>query len=287
MLSRSLSFAKLWSWQYQLSPWALPLRAAVGLRPQMQSRRLSGDPEGRIAASPLSILSIAGGNVFVKKSGSSEWTAGKVGMALDPGDSVKTDATGTATVTFFEGSTVELSGTTEVSLTELDVAERTATSIRLKQEVGRTMSRVKKLVDPASRYEIETRAAIAAVRGSTMLVEVAPDGTTTVGNVEGAISVFAQGVEIKIPPGQQSVTQPGTPPGQPEALTIAPTPVGPATTSATDISPLVTTPPASVPRIAVEKTGRPADGIPGGHRRLHVQRQQRGQCAFVKRFGPG
>jgi hypothetical protein len=212
-----------------------------------------GDPLGRIAASPLSILSIAGGNVFVKRSGTSDWTAGKVGMALDPGDSVKTDATGVATVTFFEGSTVELSGTTEVSLTELAVAERTATSIRLKQEIGRTMSRVKKLVDPASRYEIETAAAIAAVRGSMMLVEVTLDGTTTVGNVEGTISVFARGVEIRIPPGQQSVTHPGMPPGQPEALTISPTPVGPATTSATTPPQLVTTPPASVARIAVEK----------------------------------
>ncbi len=213
----------------------------------------AGDPEGTIAASPRSILSIAGGNVFVRKSGSGEWTAGKVGMTLDPGDSVRTDATGTATVTFFEGSTVELSGTTEVSLSELNVAEGTATSIRLKQEVGRTMSRVKKLVDPASRYEIETKAAIAAVRGSTMLVEVALDGTTTVGNVEGAISVIAQGVEVKIPPGQQSVTRPGSPPGQPEAMTIAPTPVATATTAATTSPPVVTTPPAGVPGIAVEK----------------------------------
>jgi hypothetical protein len=125
--------------------------------------------------------------------GSSAWL-------LTTGGSVQTDTTGVATVIFFEGSTVELSGTTEVSLTELAVAERTATSIGLKQEVGRTISRVKRLVDPASRNEEETTAAIAAVRGSTMLVAVPLDGTTTVGNVEGTISVFAQGVETIIPP---------------------------------------------------------------------------------------
>jgi hypothetical protein len=70
-------------------------------------------------------------------------------------------------------------------------------------------------MDSASRYEIETPVAVAGVRGSQMKVTVAQDGTTDVQNVEGKISVTAQGVEVVIPVGNTSTVQPGKPPSAP------------------------------------------------------------------------
>ena len=148
-----------------------------------------------------------------------------MGMTLKPGDSIRADNGSRAVVTFFEGSTIELVAGTQIELTALDMAgDSGPTSILLKQKVGETVSRVVKLADPASRYEIETPAAVAGVRGSTMRVNVAEDGVTTVGNEGGQISVIAQGVEVKIPVGMRSSVSPGQPPGTPQPITTPSTP---------------------------------------------------------------
>jgi hypothetical protein len=117
-------------------------------------------------------------------------------------------------VTFFDGSTLELKSDTQVEIQEL--IQGKTTSIRLQQVIGETISRVKKLVDPASRYEIETPAAVAGARGTIMLVTVAENGMTIVGNEEGLISVTAQGKEVLISEGEHSTILPGQPPLEPE-----------------------------------------------------------------------
>jgi hypothetical protein len=105
------------------------------------------------------------------KPGEKEWSRGEAGTTLGVDYKIKTAANGHATLTFFEGSIIELEGNTEIGLAELGMAG-TSSTIKLKQTIGETISRVKKLADPASRYEIETPAAVAAVRGTTMYVSV-------------------------------------------------------------------------------------------------------------------
>jgi hypothetical protein len=137
---------------------------------------------------------------------------------LEPGDYIKTTEDSWALITFFEGSTIELEGSTEIKTSDLATEVETgSTTILLEQEMGKTMSRVKKLVDPASRYEIETSTAAPTVRGTIMLVDVATDGTTTVGNGEGSIWVVSQGVEVTIPENTQTTVVFGEPPSPPES----------------------------------------------------------------------
>ena len=169
------------------------------------------------------ILTTMSGNVTVLKPDTGTWLEGQVGMTLSIDYTVKTDTVGRATITFPEGSTVELEGSTEIRVANLSISTGTpATTISLRQEIGKTTSRVKKLIDPASRYEIETPAAVALVRGSVMFVDVVQDGNTTVGNEEGNISVVAQGVEVLIPEGQHSSVTTGQPPSPPEPGTTKP-----------------------------------------------------------------
>jgi hypothetical protein len=160
---------------------------------------------------PGSLISAVEGDVQIRRAGTTDWTKAELRVTLSGMDVVKTGADSSGSITFFDGSVIDLNPDTQVEIREL-VRGKT-TSIRLKQEIGETLSRVKKLVDPASRYEIETPVAIAAVRGSQMRVTVGPDGTTTVQNVEGKISVTAQGVEVTIPEGGASTIKPGEPPG--------------------------------------------------------------------------
>ena len=169
------------------------------------------------AFSPLTVLSIVGGNVLIQKPGSSNWSAGKEGTTLQAGDKIKTDADATATVTFFDGSTIALNGGTEISLdTLLNKTSTTPKTVKIGQIIGETSSNITKLVDPASRYEIDTQSGVAAVRGSKMAVLVSTDGTTSVYNVEGTISFTAQGQEVMIPVGSVSTAKPGQVPSTPQ-----------------------------------------------------------------------
>jgi hypothetical protein len=169
------------------------------------------------ANTPLTVLSITGDNVLVQKAGSNTWITGKAGMSLEAGEKIKTDTGATASVTFFDGSVIELNNSTEISLDELLAKSSTSPkTIKIGQKIGETSSTIVKLVDPASRYEVDTQAGVAAVGGSKMVVTVAGDGTTEVYNVEGSISFTAQGQQVNIPAGSVSSAKPGEIPGAPQ-----------------------------------------------------------------------
>jgi hypothetical protein len=166
---------------------------------------------------PLAVLTVSEGNVLVTKTGSASPVAGSAGMDLKPGDTIITGAAAKAAVTFFEGSVIELKPDTQVEISSLITAgESSSTTISLKQQVGKTISTVKKLADPKSRYDVITPAAVAGVRGSTMYVSVAQGGRTIVGNIEGLISATAQGVEVQVPVNSHVTVVPGNPPEQPQ-----------------------------------------------------------------------
>lgn len=160
------------------------------------------------------IMSIQNGPVYIQKSGEEKWRAGQEGMEIKTGDRVKTDPGSRATVVFFEGSTIELEGETEITMTEISGAQNTSTTIKLKQEIGTTINRVKKLADTASGYEIETPAAVAGVRGTTFKVSVLADGTTIVSNIEGSVFVTAQGKTIILEENTETTVKPGQTPGE-------------------------------------------------------------------------
>jgi len=163
--------------------------------------------------SVLTILSITEGDVSVMKAGTGSWIEAQVGTSLEVGDSIKTGDNSSAEITFFDGSTIELEAGTEIEITSLDTsAETGSTTITLEQMIGNTISRVTKILDPASRYEVETPTGVVAVRGSAMQVYVIEDGTTWAINLEGDIRAVAQSVELPIPEGRQCIIRPGEPP---------------------------------------------------------------------------
>ena len=169
------------------------------------------------AFTPLTVLSIVGGNVLVEKPGTNNWNNGQEGMTLEADDKIKTDVGASASITFFDGSTIDLDGSTEISLDELLSKSSTSPkTIKIGQTIGETSSSIVKAVDPASRYEVDTPAGVAAVGGSKMVVTVATDGTTQVYNVEGIVSFMAQGQEVMIPVGSVSLAKPGEVPNTPQ-----------------------------------------------------------------------
>jgi hypothetical protein len=160
----------------------------------------------------LTMFSITGGNVSVMKAGTATWIGAQAGMSLGPGDTIKTGDNSTAEITFVDGTTIELQAGTEIEVDSLACADTGPITLVLKQTIGGIIFRVTKVIDPASRYEVETPTGVAGVRGSAMQVYVSEDGTTWITNLEGDIWAVAQGVEVQIPQGQQCIIRPGQPP---------------------------------------------------------------------------
>ncbi len=228
------------------------------------------NPAGQLASIPTTVLSIVGGDVFLMRPGSNQWVKAEEGISLDVDYKLKTEINGEATISFFDGSSIELKGETQVTLRDLGFDETSSkVNIRLRQELGQTISRVKKLADPESRYEIETPAAVAAGRGTTMFVQVAQDGTTFVGNIEGLVSVVAQGIEVKVTQGSHVVVMPGHTAGPVEPGTT-PSPVVTSTYSLPTQNPtpssgsgLTSVPPSQTAKIAIEKNADRQTAYPG------------------------
>ncbi len=161
---------------------------------------------GEECPSTLTILSITEGDVSVMKEGTGDWTEAEAEMELEIGDAIKTGDDSGAEITFFDGSTMELEAGTEIEIISLDFACDTGvTTLTLEQTIGTTISRVTKILDPASSYEVETPTGVAGVRGSTLIVTVGGNGTTLITNEEGNIYAIGQGVELQIPEGRTGV----------------------------------------------------------------------------------
>ena len=163
-----------------------------------------------------SILSSLEGDVLVMKAGSGNWDAAQIGQQLYEDDILKIGEASKATVTFFDGSTIELEAGTQLEIKTLEPADgKNVNTISLEQEIGRSISRVTKLVDPASNYEIGTPSGVAAVRGTTMVVDVDEQGISRIVSEEGLVFVTAQGSEVLLSQGMQSIILPGKPPSEP------------------------------------------------------------------------
>ncbi|MFC2063065.1 hypothetical protein ACFLS8_03895 [Chloroflexota bacterium] len=165
------------------------------------------------SATQLTMLSITQGTVLLMKEGTDTWIEAQVGMSLEPSDRIKTGDDSNALITFFEGNTIELLPGTQIEINSLDFVEATGSfAITLQQEIGKTVSRITRLTDTASSYNVVTTAGVAAVLGSAMLVEVNINGVTWVSNLHGGISASAQGVGLQIPEGMTGKIIPGEPP---------------------------------------------------------------------------
>jgi hypothetical protein len=140
------------------------------------------------------------------------------GMTLEVGTRVITSQDSKALLTFFDGSTLIIEPGTDIEIEELAVSGEQSISIVLKQWMGKTWSRVVKMTDSGSHYEIQTPSAVAVVRGTYFSTEVDEDGETQVHTREGLVSVFGLGEnedEVFVSPGRQTTVVLGAPPCRP------------------------------------------------------------------------
>lgn len=136
------------------------------------------------------------GKVFFLKAGGTTWGQVSKGLALGPGDQVRTASGSRATLLFDDGSRVELGP--NASFTLQDTSPQ---SISLKLGLGKLRAWVTKAL--ARRFEVRTPTAVCSVRGTDFDVNVDERGFTSVHMFEGLLSVAdQQGNEALIKDGQ-------------------------------------------------------------------------------------
>lgn len=179
----------------------------------------------RPAVTEAATLGQVSGVVEIQSAAADGWRSASAGESVEEGDRLRTRPLSGATLVFFDGSTTDLEGGTEVALMRMSALhDDGARVILLHQASGRTYSRVQPLPDPASRFEIETPTALAAVRGTEFALDVEADGTTRVVVVEGVVNVTAQETTVVVPGGQETAVQPEQPPDPVRPATSLPAP---------------------------------------------------------------
>ena len=159
-------------------------------------------------------LTIVNGSVSILVPGSSNWGPGSNGMTLSVGTRINTMPDSRAMITFYDGSTVELDQSTDIEIQNSE-SEGQSRRIVLKQVLGKSINRVIELLDPGSRYEIQTPSAYALVRGTLFSVEVDGLKDTIVKVEEKTVTVGAQGQTVSVPAGYQVTVLFGSPPSPP------------------------------------------------------------------------
>ena len=124
---------------------------------------------------PLATLKVTADGVTVKKKGGADYTAAKDGQALAQGDSIKTDASGTAEIDYTDGSLTRLSPATIFTLTKL-TNDKGGRQTQGTLSVGETWNRAAKVSETGS-FEVKAGGTTAAVEGTAFVVKCTPQTT--------------------------------------------------------------------------------------------------------------
>jgi hypothetical protein len=116
------------------------------------------------------------GTVKAKAAGSSAWADAYVGMTMNEGDAIKTDASSSAVLILDgtgETSRVEVNAGSEMRLTELVKDKKTGNEKTLLDlAIGQVLIKASKLKEKGSKFEVKTPTSVIGVRGTKFSVKV-------------------------------------------------------------------------------------------------------------------
>ncbi len=151
---------------------------------------------------PEDFFSLVQGTVKVAGGGGSVRRVAK-GDGVYPGESIQVGAKSQAQVTLFDGSTLDLSANSKLTLNQLQQPSQKDKVISLKLALGKVFAQVRKLFSSKSSFEIEAGGVVCGVRGTAFSMDFNPQTKSLDLNVlEGKVSAFSEGNTLFFTAGQ-------------------------------------------------------------------------------------
>ncbi|RYX98997.1 hypothetical protein EON78_04160 [bacterium] len=151
------------------------------------------------------IVRIATGEVEKKLAGTNEWIPVAIGSDLADDDTIKTGKNSTILLELPENSGfIRLMPETELKVDKIKVEKgfEGGQIAELSISKGKIVTKVRKFNRKASRLQIHTKGATAAVRGTAFLTSFDDKSQTKVLVGDGKVAVNAQGKEVMVQPRQ-------------------------------------------------------------------------------------
>lgn len=124
------------------------------------------------------------------------WIAVAVESILGTGDSIRTDDTGTARITFFaDGTSAELLPNSEYRIAEFQGDDANFT-ISLEVISGQTIQTIGRVLEAGSQYDVQTPAMTLSARGTVFRVRVEANGRSAMLVREGVVNAAGEGGEV-------------------------------------------------------------------------------------------
>ena len=129
------------------------------------------------------------------------------GSIVQPGDGVKTDATGRGAIRLPDGTLTRLASDTEITLTSAHFSKAgDLHDVSIAEKIGRTLTNVQHLVSGAT-FKVAGQSAVASVRGTKFEVFVTADGTMIVKLFDGQLDFDGKN-HVHLVAGQQATADP-------------------------------------------------------------------------------
>lgn len=156
-------------------------------------------------------LSVLEGNVFVQEGGEGDWMEVAEDFVVTAGDRIRVGGGSQALLTFIEDTTTELRAFTELTVSNLQVAEGRPVDINLDLATGELWNVIGDL-PPGSLHQVTTVAVTVIAGGAQYGVVADKGGTTWLTGYEGVANVTGGGRTAELRSGQTLVVKPGAAP---------------------------------------------------------------------------
>lgn len=143
---------------------------------------------GSVQAQDLAaVMEVLSGTVEMQRVGTSQWLPVNVEAIVGVGDTIRTDDTGSARITFFaNGVDTVLESNTEYRIEVFEGDEDTF-QISARVLAGQTQQRLNRVLDAESSYDVITPGVNLVARGTVFAVRVEDDGRSAMLVTEGVV----------------------------------------------------------------------------------------------------
>jgi len=165
----------------------------LAITPALYAQEVSGE-----LAATLEVLSP---RVEVLRVNTVNWITVNLEAIVGVGDTIRTDSTGRARITFFaDGTDTEILPNTEYRITEFQ-SSGDSFDLSVDLIIGQTTQRLSRLLDANSTYEVNTPGMALAARGTEFTTRVLPSGRSAMLVSEGDIAAASEEDAAEVPAG--------------------------------------------------------------------------------------